>query len=98
MPASLPPMVVRLPSGRAFRTSPSTFAPFGNLGQAGQVAHHPEPVEGRDLRLSLSQGGEGTNTSPINMRGIRITIKVVVILESVERVVKEANGLGGYDG
>jgi hypothetical protein len=57
---------------------------------------------------STLPGGEGTNMSPINMRGIRITTKVVAFLVSGEITVngfilngftvKGANGLGGYAG
>jgi hypothetical protein len=50
------------------------FAAFGTSGQAGQTAHH------KWFDFAHHKWGEGTTTSPINMRGIRITIEAVAFL------------------
>jgi hypothetical protein len=90
--------------GNAYFSNPPLIPPL----EKGESACPLTSCLWRDLRLSLFPGGEGTNTSPINMSPIRITIKVVAFLVSVERAVngfilngftvKGANGLGGYVG
>jgi len=106
------PQVVRLPSGRAFRTSPSTLLPSvpqdrqdksltingsASLAMNGSTSLTTSPST--TLRIngsftltingstSLTINGSAPlttsrvhNCSPINMRGIRITIKVLFFL------------------